>query len=164
MYDGVRYENKSLAYDITSDKLVLEDGAYIQVVKNFVNYFVIKEDTLIYKPTAAGGIPSGYYEKIFSSEKISGIARHTKYLKEVMRGTILERAYEPTTRYYVLLPNLSHFRDIRNEKELLNINKDFKKEARAHLRTLALKYRSHPKETLRAYLEFYETRINPAVK
>lgn len=158
-YDGVKYENQSLAYDVSSDKLVLEDVQYIEVVQPLVGYFTIRQDTLIYKPDATGGIPKGYYEQIHRSAHTSGLARHTKYLKEAMRGTVLERSYEPTVRYYVLLPGLDNYKDIRSEKVLLNMNKDFKKEAKAWLRSRSLRYKSQPKETIRAFLEFYETRI-----
>lgn len=159
VYDRVKYENQSLIYDVASDKLVVEDVNYINVVKNLVDYFAVNGDTVIYKADNAGGIPEGYYERIYHSDSTSGVARHSKYLKEVMRGTAMERAYQETIRYYVLWPGVENYIDLRNEKDLLNLNKGLKKEARALLRSRSLKFKTQPKETIQAVLQFYETRI-----
>lgn len=159
VYDKVKYENLTLAYDVSSDKLVLEDVTYIHVVKNLVDYFTVNGDTIVYKPTPSGDIPGGYYEKIYSSNKASGLAKHSKYLKEVMRGTMMERAYEETIRYYVLAPGLDNYKDLRREKDLLNLHKDLKKEAKALLRSRSLQFKKQPKETVQTILQFYETRI-----
>lgn len=159
VYDKVKYENQTLIYDVTSDKLVVEDANYINVVKNLVDYFSVNGDTIIYKADNAGGIPEGYYERVYSSDSTSGVARHSKYLKEVMRGTLMERVYQETVRYYVLWPGSENYKDLRNEKDLLNLNKNLKKEAKTLLRSQSLKFKTRPKETIQTVLQFYETRI-----
>lgn len=159
VYDKVKYENQMLAYDVSSDKLVLEDVNYIEVVKKLVDYFTINGDTLFYKGDHAGGIPAGYYERIYGSDKIPAVAKHSKYLKEVMRGTLMERNYQETIRYYVAVPGSENYRDIRSEKDLLNINRDFKKEAKALLRSRSLKFKTRPKDTIQTVLQFYEVHI-----
>ncbi len=159
VYDRVKYENLMLVYDVSSDKLVLEDVNYIHVVKNLVDYFTVNGDTIIYKSNSAGGVPAGYYEKIYSSDRASCVARHSKYLKEIMRGTTMERTYQETIRYYVLVPGLQNYKDLKSEKDLLNVNRDLKKDAKALLRSRSLSFKKRPKETIQTVLQFYETRI-----
>ncbi|MCD8539380.1 MAG: hypothetical protein LRY55_06155 [Leadbetterella sp.] len=158
-YDRVKYENLVLAYDVSSDKLVLEHVNYLEVVKNLVDYFTVNGDTIIYKSTAAGGIPAGYYEKIYGSDSSFSVAKHSKYLKEVMRGTVMERGYEETVRYYVYMPGMESYLDVKKESDLLNLSKDLKKEAKALLRSRSLKFKRQPKETIQTVLHFYETRL-----
>lgn len=157
VYDKVKYENQMLSYDVSSDQLVLEDVNYIRVVKNLVDYFTVNGDTVIYN--TAGGLPPGYYEQIYTSSRTPALARHSKYLKEVMRGTVMERAYEETIRYYVRIPGSENYKDLRNEKDLLNINKELKKEAKTLLRHRSLQFKTRPKEAIQAVLQFYETQI-----
>lgn len=159
VYDKVKYENQTLIYDVASDKLVLEDVNYIHVVRNLVDYFTVNGDTIVCKPDPSGGIPAGYYEKIYHSDKASGLARHSKYLKEVMRGTMMERTYQESIRYYVLVPGLQNYKDLKSEKDLLNVNRDLKKEAKVLLRSRSLSFKKQPKETIQTVLQFYETRI-----
>lgn len=159
VYDGVRYEDQTLAYDISSDKLVLEDVNYIQVIKILVDYFTVNGDTVIYKGNSNGGIPAGYYERIYLSDSTSAVAKHSKYLKEVMRGTVMERNYQETIRYYVLMTGSENYKDLRSEKDLLDLNKDLKKEAKALVRSRSLKFKKQPKETIQTVLQFYETHI-----
>ncbi len=159
VYDKVKYENQMLAYDVSSDRLVLEDVNYIQVIKNLVDYFTINGDTLFYKADHTGGIPAGYYERLYSSHKTSAVAKHSKYLKEVMRGTVMERNYQETIRYYVAVPGSESYRDLRSEKDLLNIHKNLKKEAKALLRSRSLKFKTRPKDTIQTVLQFYEAHI-----
>lgn len=159
VYDKVKYENQTLLYDVTSDKLVVEDVNYIHVVKSLVAYFSVNGDTIIYKAGNDRGIPEGYYEKVYNSESSSGLARHSKYLKEVMRGTMMERMYQENVRYYVLWTGFENYKELRNEKDLLHLHKNLKKEAKALLRSRSLKFKTRPKETIQTVLQFYENHI-----
>ena len=156
-YDGFKYANQNLVYDITSDKLVLERGNYIEVVRQLVDYFTIHGDTLIYRASPDGGLATGYYEQIYRSGSAAALARHTKYLKEVMRAMVLERWYEYTIREYVRMGGQERYVNIRRDKDLIDLRKDLRKETRALLRAHSLQFKNQPNETIRAVLGFYET-------
>ncbi|MDT4874110.1 hypothetical protein FQZ97_1093920 [compost metagenome] len=76
-----------------------------------------------------------------------------------MRGTVMERNYQETIRYYVLMAGSENYKDLRSEKDLLDLNKDLKKEAKALVRSRSLKFKKQPKETIQTVLQFYETHI-----
>jgi len=138
LFDKVLYKNVRLLYDIKADELITrrrEELTDMIVVKELVDFFTIGKDTIVYLKEAATGLPDdGFYLQIFNSPAYKGVARYKKEIKEP-RAVKEKSYYLETVKYFVKTPGSEHFIPVRNIRNLLTLDKQYKKKLRHLLRT-----------------------------
>jgi len=125
VYDGIRYENLSLQYDIRYDEVILEyfNGISIRLVKVKVQSFTLEQHTFVHLSDPQVG--DGYYELLYDgTTKV--YAKHLKLFQETAADHKIERWFVEKTRYYVWSQGTYH--TITSKKTLLGVFGDKKKE------------------------------------
>lgn len=136
-FDQVIYRDVPLLYDIKADQLVTRRGSELTnmvVVKEMVDFFTIGKDTIVYLKEALTGLEDGFYLQIFNSSSYKGVARYKKVVREP-RAVNEKSYYFETVKYFVKTPDASHFIPVGNIRNLLSIDKQYKKNLKRLLRT-----------------------------
>jgi hypothetical protein len=126
VYDGVKYTDVPLWYDIRLDQLVTrrpDNGAQVVVVKERVDYFYLGEEKWVYLD---GEFP-GFYLALFESEKYQGYARFKKVLKDP-KVVNEKRYFEESVEYLIRTPQSPHLQQVKKKNQLYALSPEHKKE------------------------------------
>ncbi len=126
VYDGVKYADVPLWYDIRSQQLVTrrpDNGAQVVVVKERVDYFYLGEEKWVY----LDGPQAGYYLELFASERYKGYARFKKVLKDA-KVVNEKRYFEESVEYFVRTPESPDLQPIKKTNQLYALSPSQKKE------------------------------------
>lgn len=137
LFDKVLYRDVRLLYDIKADELITRRRGELTnmiVVKELVDFFTIDKDTIVHLKEAVTGLPDGFYLQIFNSPAYKSVARHKKDIKEP-RAVKEKSYYFKTVKYFVKTPGSEHFIPVRNIRNLITLDKQYKKKLRRLLRT-----------------------------
>lgn len=136
LFDRVFYSGVPLLYDIKTDELITRRRGELTnmiVVKEMVDFFTIGKDTIVHLKEAVTGLPDGFYLQIFNSPAYKSVARYKKVVKEPR--TVKEKSYYfETVKYFVKTPDSGHFIPVGNTRNLLSIDKQYKKNLKRLLR------------------------------
>ena len=158
-YDGLRYDDVPLIYDVVTDELVIQHPRTLmrmQLHKDLVEGFEIEGHRFVHlkKDSAAKSMPSeGFYELSYDGN-VKVLTRHTKALVQRTTNVDIYKIAVPKEYYYVFKKGTYHF--IRNERALLDVLKEKRSEVSQHLRKNGLRFRKQKEETLKAASSFYD--------
>jgi hypothetical protein len=132
VYSGEQFDNISMMYDISSDKVIAEHfaGAAVELITAKVTTFSIGGHNFkMFKKTddTRQSITEGFYEILYDG-KVKILKRHVKDYVEMLKWTELYVDYEEKTHYYVV--KNSAFYAIGSKSGLINILSDKKRELR----------------------------------
>lgn len=156
VYRDVAYSGILLKYDLVKDEVLARHpngftpvvlyspriGAFTLGDKRFV--YLLESQTAPYK--------AGLYEVLLTGP-ISLYAKRTMLLNESIVSNVLEREFVRDYSFFV--QKEGRFLPIRNEKAILKLVGDKRKESKAVLKAAGIKYRKAPEEALRRIVNFY---------
>ncbi len=135
-FDRVIYSGVPLLYDIKADQLVTRRNSELTnmvVVKEMVDFFTIGKDTIVHLKQALTGLEDGFYLQIFNSPAYKGVARYKKVVRDP-RSVNEKSYYFETVKYFIKTPDSGHFIPVGNIRNLLSIDKQYKKNLKRLLR------------------------------
>lgn len=152
-YDGELYESIPLLYDLSTDKLIIENanGRPLQLISEKIKYFILDGHTHVYLPEDK--IIKGFYDLLYNGE-IKIYARRKKTLQKNISGTELEIKFKETVRYY--LSKNENYILIRNKKDVLSALLDQKTELKRFVRENHLRFKSNLEVALTRMAQFYD--------
>lgn len=136
IYSGEQFDNISLMYDISLDKVIAEHfaGAAVELITAKVTTFTLDGHVFrMYKKSddVRESINEGFYEVLYDG-KIKILKRHVKIYSQMLRGSELFTEYDEKRHYYVVKNNA--FYSIGSRGGLTKILSDKKRELRRYSR------------------------------
>ncbi len=162
IYDGMKFENVNLQYDLVRDDLVIQHfDVFFKLVLipdkvhsftvNGHNFKRVIRDSL--NPIPQG---TGYYDFLHEGN-IELIAKRTKTIEETVTDRIIRRVTEKNF-YYILKDGVYH--SVRSQKALLGILKDRSREIRTELRKQKIKFRKRREQAIITAVKLYDSTNN----
>ncbi|MBB1284620.1 hypothetical protein HRH25_09570 [Flavisolibacter sp. BT320] len=156
IYRDVAYSGILLKYDLVKDEVIaLHPNGFTPVVlfSPRIQAFTLGESRFIYL-TEVETAPhkAGIYE-VLSTGPLTLYAKRTMLLNESIVSNVLEREFVRDYSFYVQMDGKLH--PIKNEKAILQLVDDKKKESKAALKAAGIKYRKTPEAALRTIVDFY---------
>jgi hypothetical protein len=142
VYSGEQFDNISLMYDISSDKVIAEHfaGAAVELITAKVTTFTLDGHVFrMFKKSddTRKFINEGFYEVLYDG-KIKILKRHVKVYTEMLRSLDIIKEYQEKRHYYVVKNNA--FYSIGSRASLTKILGDKKRELRRYSRENRLKF------------------------
>jgi hypothetical protein len=155
VYDGTRYHDIQIAYDIYKDQVLTRHPNTISIclVSERVEKFYFDGQAFVrLKPDKDKVLKEGFYQQLTEGKLTIVVARQKK-LQEKIEDLALERKFVSVNFYYALIGG--HYYHVNRRKSLLNLLKDKRQNILKHLKKEQLKYKHDPEKTIMAIAEFY---------
>ena len=159
IFNGRRFDNLDLLYDINSDELLLRTESYPIIIMNkeMVDSFILVFDNRKYYVINAGkdspGVLKGYVNIMYDGPS----ELYVKYKKNIQPLAVDGRYDLFHPDHSVYLKKGSEIVPVAGKKELLNLLEDKKKEIRLYLKSNRLKLRQKDPETYIPVLRYYDS-------
>ncbi|RZK60177.1 MAG: hypothetical protein EOO91_02395 [Pedobacter sp.] len=161
VYDGIRYDDIPLLYDLYLDNLVTTsfgNAAMVSLIKDKVSGFYINKHHFIYlnQPNERSGseILNGFFDLIYDG-KIRVLVKRSKKLQF---STNVETPYYFTSKTTYFLERNGNYYQFDNESSFLNLFKEKKNEMKKHLQENKIKFKDNPEAAI-AILARYDEQI-----
>jgi len=163
VYDGFRYKNVPMLYDIYADQLIIEayhSALRIQLIKDRVQNFDLLGHHVVYIQQDASNTTSpktGFYDELYGG-KIHVLAQRSKSIQHTngFNGSI-DSYFSPTVDYY-LYKNGNYY-PVNSQGSFLKVLKDKKSAVQEYLRSNGLKFKKQKKEEAMAKAAAYYDQI-----
>jgi hypothetical protein len=158
-YDGQRFENAPLLYDIYSGKIVTElhNGTSVALIPEKVKAFWIHTRHFIRagdsKVSAENGLRPGFYQVIYPG-KTMVLAHHKKEIVEKIESTTIHKTFREKEDYYILVQGT--FLSANSKQAVLNILSDKKSELKKFINQQKLKFKLNRKQLLSSVCAQYD--------
>jgi hypothetical protein len=162
VYQGFRFENVPLMYDIHQDKLVslLSRFSKYSFVSENVTEFYLNDHHFKYitvLDSTKSVIKSGFYDLIHDG-KSKVYVRRTKSMQYSLENKLIRYYFIPKTTYYI--ERNEQYSTISGEGSFLNYFKDRKPELKKLLREKNIKFRKQPEAAMVLLASYYESLTN----
>jgi hypothetical protein len=158
-YNGTRYDNINIAYDIVRDELITfryNDNVRIRLVTEKIDYFSwpghffirLIQDSLN-KPV----ITTGFYERLYDG-KMKLYAKRKKKIMETITSEGDNLSFKEISLY--LVQKNGQFYSMQKEGELLDLLNDKRKEVKKYLRKNKIKFKKAPEKAILTAIEYYD--------
>src|SRR5690606_9186697 len=117
LYDGIRYRDVVLFYDVVKDELVAlhPDGVTrIVLVKPFVQEFTMSGDTVVNVVHLQGELEPGYYQRLLSTTSGTCLVKRHKKMNHFTSATERRSSFLEANRYFVRVGNDSLFYEVKS--------------------------------------------------
>lgn len=162
VYDGFRYKNVPMLYDIYADQLITEayhSALSIQLIKNRVQSFDLLGHHIIQikqDPANPTSLKTGFYDELYGG-KIQVLAQRSKSIQHANNFTGIESYFSYTTDYYIY-KNGTYY-PVGSQGSFLKVLKDKKSALQQYLRSNKLKIKKQQKEEAMAKVAAYYDQI-----
>lgn len=156
VYRDMAYSGILLKYDLVKDEVLAQHpNGFTPVVlySPRIKNFTLGDKRFVYlEESETAPYKAGLYEQLLSGP-ISLYAKRSMLLKESIVSNVLEREFVRDYSFFV--QKEGRFLPVRNEKAILKLVGDKRKESKAVLKAAGIKYRRAPEEALRRIVNFY---------
>ncbi|MBS1505616.1 MAG: hypothetical protein JSS79_03115 [Bacteroidetes bacterium] len=157
-YDGIRYDNIPMHYDLVNDKLIIDHqfaAVKLELISRKVSYFDFEGHHFVWLDNAAGGLmQAGFYEQHYDG-KIKCYTRwYKKRIESIGAREVLVR-YEEHRRMFIIKDNMPF--TIKGKASLLKVLKDKKPLLQKYIRKANLDFYTHKAEAVANVLDYYES-------
>lgn len=157
-YDGIRYDNIPMHYDLVNDKLIIDHqfaAVKLELISRKVSYFDFDGHHFVWLDNTAGGqLQPGFYEQHYDG-KIKCYTRwYKKRIESIGAREVLVR-YEEHRRMFLLKDNASF--PVKGKASLLKVLKDKKPFLQKYIRKANLDFNAHKAEAVANVLAYYES-------
>jgi len=155
IYDGSRYHNIAMMYDIHKGQVVIRHPNKISIClfsERVQKFYYDGKIFVRLKPDAGNVLNPGFYQQL-SEGRITVIVAREKKIEEKIVDLSLERRFISFNTYYALKEGNYYL--IKKQKTLIALLKDQKQNILKHLKKEKLKYKHDPEKTITAIAEFY---------
>jgi hypothetical protein len=156
-YDNMLYENIIMKYDLLKDQLIVapkDSGEiFIALFSPRVSEFSFNGFHFVRAEKAEeNALTTGFYQQLVQG-KITALAKRAKIIEEKVIGTTVTHNFQEEVKYYLCKTGTCY--PIKNEKSILEVMNDQRKEIQQFLSKNKLNYRKSPERTIREVAEFY---------
>lgn len=151
-YDGFKYENVPLLYDVYKDMLIsknYESSLQFSLISDRVSSFTILDHHHVYINTSKDSInipfKSGFLELLHDG-KAQVLVKRSSSLQQTSGTSDLRKYFLSRTQFFVKKDG-NYFK-ITNESSFLKLFKDHKAEMKRLLKTNAVKFRKEPTKAM----------------
>jgi len=158
VYDGFRYENMRVMYDLVRGQLLLlnrDSSGSIVVQPEHVDFFSLHHHNFIHikAGTASKNMASGYYDLLYNG----GIALLAKRVKKVTENVTqyVEKEVEETVNYYLLKDSV--YSRIKSKQDLLRLFSATQNENQRYIKTNNLDFSRNREESFLKLVSFHDS-------
>lgn len=158
VYDGFRYENRRIMYDLVRGQLLLLNGdnsGGIVVQPEHVDFFSLHHHNFINikSGTAPKNIASGYYDLLYHG-RIALLARRVKKVTENVTQYV-EKEVEETVNYYVLKDSV--YTRIKSKQDLFKLLNGTQNENQNYIKANNLDFNRNREESFVKLVSFHDS-------
>lgn len=157
-YDGLKYDDILMNYDIIRDELIIFHpiGNYpVNLIKSKIDSFSLESHSFIRLTNGATTLPeTGFYDKLYASPRISFFVKRRKTIQEMSGLTTIETKVYSKTSYYVFKEGVYHF--IKNKSSLFDLLKEKRNEMQRYAKKNKLKYKRNMEADILSTVKYYD--------
>ena len=162
VYQGFRFDNLPLMYDIFQDKLISMLGTFSKysLISDKVTEFYLNNHHFKYLnvvDSTKSVIKSGFYDLIHDGKSKIYVKR-IKHMQYSLENKVVRYYFVPKTTYY--LERAQNYSVINGEKSFFNYFKDKKPELKKLLKEKKIKFRKQPEDAMILLASYYESLTN----
>lgn len=161
MYDGERYDNVQLMYDINIDEVAVEhmlNGAEIQLIAEKVSWFTLSGHTFVWvNGTKTNAVKSGFYDLLYDGPS-KVYARREKVLQETIESQVIVARFEEKNHLYILRNGV--FVPVKKKGSVLAVFSDRKSEVKSALSKSKIRFRKDREKAIVRAATFYDSPKN----
>jgi len=153
-YDGDFYQNVPLLYDISKDKLVIDNQysvSKIQLIKEKISRFTIKDHAFVQLTNKP--VPNGFYELAYDgASKV--YVHYEKNLQSKSVDYSIQSLFEEKTTYYIFKDD--RFISVKSKGSVIKVLGDKKTEVKKFIRDNQLTFKSNRIKDISRVVQFYD--------
>jgi hypothetical protein len=158
-YDGFRYDDVAIAYDIVEDKVVTyrSDQRYrVQLAGDKIGYFSILGHLFIRivpDSTNAQQMDLGFYDQLYDG-KLQVLAMRKKMIKESIVQNVDTTQIVEQDSYFI--QKEKKYYPVGSQHTLLEILKDRKKDLKKYMRENKIRFKANPENAIILAAKYYD--------
>jgi hypothetical protein len=157
LYDGQRYENVGLRYDICRDKVVVEhyyNHSILELVDDKIGGFSIMEHTFIPLSVPGNSPKSGFYDLLYGgSSRV--IAKREKVIDKINEGRRIQYGFITASKYFVLHEGV--YLPVLSKRSALLVFADKKAEMKQWLGEQKIRFRKSREMAITGMARYYDS-------
>ncbi len=155
-YNGMRYENVPLLYDVVNDKVVIDHSGKLELISEKVKYFILNGHRFfrLTIPNTNSLIRTGFFELLYDGQS-KLYAKWQKKRVEVIEVRDIQARYEDQNRIYIKKENKFHV--VKTKSSVLQVLEDKKAILQRYCKENHLKFKDHRIESIAKMMAFYES-------
>ncbi len=159
VYDGIRYDNVPLLYDLYLDKVVTAaygNNAMISLIKEKVSDFYLNQHHFIYlnpvNDSRGLQMPNGFFDLLYDGKfKVL-----LKRVKKLQFSTNVDAPYYFTSKTNYFLERNGEYEEFSSESSFLNLFKDKKNEMKKYLSDNKIRFKDNPEKAIVILAKYYD--------
>jgi hypothetical protein len=147
VYDGDRYVNINMIYDLVSDQVACtnKNGILVNLFMSRVSEFTLNGHHFIHSSR-------GTYDQLLTGY-LSIVARRTRFLEDSIAGNEILRMVRLKDYFYATINGVSY--ELPDERHLLVLMNDRKAEVKDYIRQRKIRYKKDPENAILAISAYY---------
>jgi hypothetical protein len=160
-FDGMLFLGVPMLYDLIKDQVVIRNfhNLYkINLPADKIQQFILSEHVFVrIVRNNFNGMNTGFYEQLYKG-KIGLFAKREKEIVEKRGTQQIDNVVISTNAYYVMKKDIYY--KFKNERSLLKILNDKKKEIQQYLKKNRVRYKDDPERSMIMVIEYYNRLID----
>ena len=160
-FDGMLFLGVPMVYDLIKDQVVIRDFHNIYKINlpaSKIQQFILSDHVFVrIVHNNFNEINTGFYEQLYKG-KVGLFAKREKAIIEKHGSQQIDNVVVSTNSYYVMKKDIYY--KFKNERSLLKILNDKKKEIQQYFKKNRIKYKDDPERSMVMAIEYYNRLIN----
>jgi len=164
VYDGYRFENVPLIYDLYADVVVTRqnDSSFPYCLLNekvtalfLDNHYFIRltvDSTIRNSP-----IKTGFYD-LMKDGKIKFLVKRSKSIQDKPGISVVQKYFSSETSYFIQKGSIYY--KISGESSFMNLFKEHKSDFRKQLKSQQIRFKKNPEQAIMLLIDYYSTITN----
>ncbi|MBY0541972.1 MAG: hypothetical protein K2P75_01110 [Sphingobacteriaceae bacterium] len=158
-FEGFRYENVPLKYDIFKDVMVTllyDRSSLLSLPSEKITHVYLNNHHFVYlkidNSESTMNLKSGFYDLIHDG-KIKLYTKHAKIIKEVVEVEV-KQYFNTRTNYFLLKDGIYHA--VSNESSFIAVLKDKKTNLKKYLKDNKVRFKDNPEQAMVLLANYYD--------
>ena len=160
-FDGMLFLGVPMVYDLIKDQVVIRDFHNIYKINlpaSKIQQFILSDHVFVrIVHNNFNEINTGFYEQLYKG-KVGLFAKREKAIIEKHGSQQIDNVVVSTNSYYVMKKDIYY--KFKNERSLLKILNDKKKEIQQYLKKNGIRYKDDPERSMIMAVEYYNRLID----
>lgn len=160
-FDGMLFPGVPMLYDLIKDQVIIRDFHNIYKINlpaNKIEQFILPDHIFVrIVHNNFNEMNTGFYEQLYQG-KTGLVAKREKKIIEKPISERIDNVVISTNTYYVMKKDVYY--TFKNERGLLNILSDKKKEIQQYLKRNRIRYKDDPERSMIMAVEYYNRLMN----
>jgi len=160
-FDGMMFLGVPMLYDLIKDQVIIRDFHNIYKINlpaSKIQQFILSDHVFVrIVHNNFNEINTGFYEQLYKG-KVGLFAKREKAIIEKHGSQQIDNVVVSTNSYYVMKKDIYY--KFKNERSLLKILNDKKKEIQQYFKKNRIRYKDDPERSMVMAIEYYNRLIN----